>query len=217
MPRRAALFDMDRTLVRIDTATLYVRYQRDRGEAGLRDALRVAWWMLKYSFGFMDAPRIAQEAMRAFTGKEERWLEESCKQWFVDYVLEHVADAGRRAVRRHLDDGDLVAIVTGATPYAAEPLARELGIEHVIATHLEVEEGRFTGQVRHPMSYGEGKVVLTEKLATAHGFSLSEATFYSDSITDLPLLQRVHTPVAVNPDTRLRRHATKNGWRIETW
>jgi HAD superfamily hydrolase (TIGR01490 family) len=111
----------------------------------------------------------------------------------------------------------VVAIVTGATPYAAQPLARELGIDHVIATNLEVENGRFTGRVRHPMGYGPGKVVLSEKLAEEQGFSLDESTFYSDSITDLPLLERVRTPVAVNPDTRLKRHASKNGWRIETW
>jgi HAD superfamily hydrolase (TIGR01490 family) len=131
--------------------------------------------------------------------------------------FEHVAEAGRGAVRRHHEQGDLVAIVTGSTPYAARPLARELGIDHVIATNLEVESGRFTGKVLHPMSYGEGKVTLSEQLAAEHGFSLSDATFYSDSITDLPLLERVRTPVAVNPDTRLKRHAAKKGWRVETW
>jgi HAD superfamily hydrolase (TIGR01490 family) len=125
--------------------------------------------------------------------------------------------SGRSAVQRHTEDGDFVAIVTGATPYAALPLARELGIEHVVATHLEVEGGRFTGRIQQPMSYGQGKVVLTERLAAEQGFSLEESTFYSDSITDLPLLERVRTPVVVNPDRRLRRVADQRGWRIEQW
>ncbi|HVU01794.1 MAG TPA: HAD family hydrolase [Polyangiaceae bacterium] len=215
--RKAALFDMDRTLVRVDTATLYVRYQRDVGEATTRDVLRVAWWMLQYSFGVIDAESVAVQALRSFRGKQETWLRDTCETWFVDYVLTHVADAGRKAVARHAAEGDVVAIVTGATPYAAMPLARELGISHVIATHLEVEDGLFTGRVKEPMAYGEGKVVLAEKLAAEHGFSLDEATFYSDSITDLPLLERVKTPVIVNPDRRLRRHAMKKGWQIETW
>ncbi len=217
MVRRAALFDMDRTLVRIDTATLYVRYQRDQGEASWRDALRVAGWMFQYTLGVIDAPRVAERALESFKGKQEEWLRTTCEEWFVDYVLEHVAEQGRDAVKRHREAGDLLAIITGATPYAARPLARELGIEHVVATHLEVEDGRFTGKVKPPMSYGVGKVELAERLALEQGFRVEDATFYSDSITDLPLLERVKTPVAVNPDTRLRRLARKRGWKIEQW
>jgi HAD superfamily hydrolase (TIGR01490 family) len=217
MTRRAALFDMDRTLVRVDSATLYVRYQRAKGEATAADVARVAWWMLKYTCGIIDAPRVAERALRSFAGKSEAWLTETCEQWFAECVLEHVAAAGRDTVARHQRDGDLVAIVTGTTPYAALPLARELGIDHVAATHLEVEDGCFTGRVRHPMGYGQGKVILAERLARQQCFSLGEATFYTDSITDLPLLERVRTPIVVNPDARLRRIARKRGWRIERW
>lgn len=208
---------MDRTLVRIDTATLYVRYQRAKGEAGLRDVLRVAYWMLQYTFGVIDAERVAERALESFKGRSEEWLRSECDKWFLEYVRQHVADAGRSAVDRHRDAGDVLAIVTGATPYAATPLARDLGIEHVVATHLELENGRFTGRVKKPMNYGAGKVVLAERLASEQDFSLEEATFYSDSITDLPLLERVATPVAVNPDARLRRIARKRGWQIAEW
>ena len=69
--RRAALFDMDRTLVRIDTATLYVRYRRDVGEATWRDGLQVAWWMLQYTLGVIDAESVAEQALRSFKGKRE--------------------------------------------------------------------------------------------------------------------------------------------------
>jgi HAD superfamily hydrolase (TIGR01490 family) len=215
--RRAALFDMDRTLVRVDTATLYVRYQREKGDATFRDVTRVAWWMLQYTLGVIDAQKVAVRAVASFKGKEETWLRDTCEEWFADYVLTHVAAEGRKAVERHRENGDFIAVVTGTTPYAAMPLARELGIEHVIATHLEVEEGRFTGRVMQPMSYGPGKVVLTEALGREHDFSLDSATFYSDSITDLPLLERVETAVAVNPDARLRRIANQRKWRIERW
>jgi HAD superfamily hydrolase (TIGR01490 family) len=213
-----ALFDMDRTLVRKDTASLYVRYQRDVGEAGLRDTARVAWWLLQYTFGVIDAERVAEQALAEFRGKDEHWMESHCKTWFRDYVLPHVSDRARHTVERHKKQGHTLGIVTGATRYAAEPLARELGIEHVVCTRLEVcPRGQLTGRVVKPMCYGEGKITLAEAYAAKAGFALDEATFYSDSITDLPLLERVKTPVAVNPDSRLKRLATKRGWAIERW
>jgi HAD superfamily hydrolase (TIGR01490 family) len=214
---RAALFDMDRTLVRVDTATLYMRHQRKKGHATLRDVARVAWWMFTYTLGVINAESVAEQALRAFKGKKETWLRENCEELFTEFVFGHIADKGRKAVARHREAGDFVAIVTGATPYVALPLARELGIEHVIATQLEIDEGLFTGRVSPPMSYGAGKVELAQRLGREHGFSLDEATFYSDSITDLPLLEAVQTPIIVNPDARLRRIAQKRNWTIERW
>ena len=208
---------MDRTLVRVDTATLYMRHQRKKGHATLRDVARVAWWMFTYTLGVINAESVAEQALRAFKGKKETWLRENCEELFTEFVFGHIADKGRKAVARHREAGDFVAIVTGATPYVALPLARELGIEHVIATQLEIDEGLFTGRVSPPMSYGAGKVELAQRLGREHGFSLDEATFYSDSITDLPLLEAVQTPIIVNPDARLRRIAQKRNWTIERW
>ncbi|HLV20447.1 MAG TPA: HAD family hydrolase [Polyangiaceae bacterium] len=218
MVRRAALFDMDKTLIRRDSATLYTRYRRDCGDASFWDTLQVAYWALQYTLGIIDAPKVAAQALESFKGKREAWLLESCESWFTRYVLPHVCAEGRRAVARHREDGDVVAIVTGATPYAAMPLARELGIEHVVCTELEVgEDGCFTGSVREPLCYGSGKLERAQCLSERFGFRLEDATFYSDSITDLPLLERVRTPVAVNPDGRLRRIAERRKWRIEQW
>lgn len=217
MPR-AALFDMDRTLIRRDTASLYVKYQRDLGEVGRGYSLRVGWWLLKYTFGVIDAEKVAERALESYRGKEEAWMVERCRGWFRDYVLPHVTPAGREAVARHRAAGDVVVIVTGATRYAAEPLARELGIDHVVCTELEVDSaGCFTGRLEPPMCYGTGKITRTEVLAARHDFALSEACFYSDSITDRPLLEQVAEPVVVNPDARLRRLAKQRGWRVERW
>jgi HAD superfamily hydrolase (TIGR01490 family) len=129
-----------------------------------------------------------------------------------------VTDRGRRTVEAHRERGDILAIVTGASPYAARPLARLLRIDHVVASELEVDEARcFTGNPILPLCYGEGKILRASRLADTHGFRLEEATFYSDSVTDLPLLERVREPVAVNPDARLYRVAKKRGWRTERW
>jgi HAD superfamily hydrolase (TIGR01490 family) len=215
---RAALFDMDRTLVRKETASLYIRYLRERGEATWRDAARVLYWVAQYTAGVIDAPVVAQRALRMFAGMPETVLAARCDDWFRRHVETHVCDLGRAAVERHRAQGDVVAIVTGASPYAARPLARRLDIEHLVTSELEVgPDGRFTGRVIDPLCYGEGKVTRAQRLADALGFRLEEAVFYSDSLTDLPLLERVHEPVVVNPDPRLSRLARRRGWRIETW
>ena len=138
--------------------------------------------------------------------------------WFRRWVEPHVCDLGRRAVERHRERGDLLAIVTGASPYVARPLGRRLGIPNIVASELEVDgEGRFTGRFGAPLCIGHGKVERTRCAAADLGFALEEATFYSDSYTDLPLLELVAEPVVVNPDPRLRRTAVKRGWRVETW
>jgi HAD superfamily hydrolase (TIGR01490 family) len=217
MPR-AALFDMDRTLVRRETASLYIRYQRDIGEATWRDAVRGAYWVAQYTLGIIDAPAVAARAMMTHAGMLESAMISRCDDWFRRYVAVHVCDLGREAVERHRARGEVLAIVTGASPYAARPLARLLGIEHVVASEIEVnEEGRFTGRFVAPLCYGEGKIVRASRLAKALGFDLRESTFYSDSYTDLPLLAHVAEPVVVNPDPRLKREARRRGWRVETW
>jgi HAD superfamily hydrolase (TIGR01490 family) len=216
--RRAALFDLDRTLIRKETASLYVKHQRERGEAGLRDLLRVSYWVLQYTLGVIDAPVVATRALADFAGMHETVMSARCDDWFSSHVEPLIADRGRRAVEEHRARGDLLAIVTGATPYVARPLARRLSIDHIVASVLELDtEGRFTGLAEDPLAIGTGKVTRTERLAIEQGFALEDATFYSDSLTDLPLLERVGEPIAVNPDPRLLRIAKKRGWRIERW
>lgn len=215
---RAALFDMDRTLVRRETASLYVRYQREIGEARRRDGLRVAYWVALYTFGVIDAPAVAARALAPLRGTREDVLASRCDDFFRRFVEPHVCDRGRRAVERHRARGDLLAIVTGASPYVARPLGRRLGIEHVVASELEVDEaGVFTGRFRPPLCIGTGKVERARAFAEQAGFRLEEAAFYSDSFTDLPLLEIVAEPIVVNPDFRLRRVAARRGWRIERW
>ncbi len=215
---RAALFDMDRTLLRKETLSLYVRYQRSIGEATRRDMLRVVYWVTQYTMGVIDAPEVASRALRVLEGTPEAAMATRCDDWFSRYVETHVCDRGRRAVEIHRERGDLLAIVTGASPYAARPLARRLRIPHVVSSEMEVDaQGLFTGRFIHPLCLGDGKIVRARRLAEEQGFSLSEATFYTDSYTDLPLLEAVADRVIVNPDPRLERLAKKRGWRIETW
>jgi HAD superfamily hydrolase (TIGR01490 family) len=215
---RAALFDLDRTLVRKETATMYVRYMRRRGGATWGDSLRTLGWVAQYTLGVIDAPAVAARVLGTIAGMHETVLASRCEDWFRRDVERHVADAGRQAVRDHQERGHVVAIVTATTPYAARPLARLLGIEHVVASELELApDGRFTGRFVEPFCYGAGKLARARDLAERLGFDLHDAAFYSDSHSDLPLLEAVGTPVVVNPDPRLARVARRRHWRVERW
>ena len=215
---RAALFDMDRTLVRKETASLYVKYQLEIGEARHRDVLRVTYWVAQYTLGVIDAPEVAARVASTLAGVSESALASRCDDWFRRFVEPHVCDLGRRAVERHRSRGDLLAIVTAASTNTARPLARRLDIPYLVGSELEVDAlGCFTGRFVPPLAIGEGKVTRARRFAEEQGFRLEDATFYSDSHTDLPLLELVGEPIAVNPDRRLRRHARRKGWRIEAW
>jgi HAD superfamily hydrolase (TIGR01490 family) len=216
--RRAALFDMDRTLVRRETASLYVRYQRERGLANWRDMARVTFWVAQYTLGVIDAESVALRALRELEGTPETVLSARCDDWFHLKVERHVTDRGRMAVEAHRARGDLLAIVTGASQYTSRPLARLLRIEHLVSSELELDgRGRFTGKPVAPLCFGAGKVARAARFADAQGFRLEDATFYSDSLTDLPLLELVKEPIVVNPDARLARVAQRRGWPIEAW
>ncbi len=216
--RRAALFDMDRTLLRCETASLYVRYQIDVGEATWRDMLQTMVWVGQYTLGLLDATKVAEKVLVNLRGVPETVLAARHDDWFARYVERHITDGGREAVKRHRAQGDVCAIVTGASPYASWPLARRLEIDHVVSTVFELDaDRRFTGRHEHPLCLGEGKLERAEELAKKLGFRLEDAAFYTDSISDLPLLERVAEPVAVNPDPRLRRVAERRAYRIERW
>jgi HAD superfamily hydrolase (TIGR01490 family) len=208
---------MDRTLLRRESASLYVRYQRDIGEASFSDLMKTLFWVGQYTLGILDFEKVAEKVILSLRGIPETVMAARCDDWFSQYVEPHITDAGREAVRRHLAAGDLCAIVTGAMPYASWPLARRLRIDHVVATEFEVVGGIFTGRAEQPLCLGEGKVVRAERLAKSLDFRLEDAIFYTDSISDLPLLERVADRVIVNPDPRLRRVAERRGWRIERW
>ncbi len=143
--------------------------------------------------------------MHQFRGDREDELRLDCNRWYEQEVRSHIVAQGRATVERHRASGAVLALVTSATRYAADPLAADLGIPHVLCTELEVTQaGCFTGRIVEPMCFGVGKAQRAKDWAHSTGLELRRAYFYTDSITDAPLLHVVAHPVAVNPDPRLK-------------
>lgn len=212
-----AFFDMDRTLVRKNTANLYAKWRLSRGEIRKRDWLRATKWLLQYSLGVIDAEKVTAKALISLEGQDEDQFRVECEEWFAAVVRPHVTDAARNEVAKCKRDGMTCVVLSASTPYATGPLARELGIEHVLCTVLEIKDGKFTGRYEEPLCYGKGKYTIAERWANAHGFDVNDSTFYTDSISDLPMLEKVAVQRIINPDPRLAVLAKRRGWRVDRW
>jgi HAD superfamily hydrolase (TIGR01490 family) len=213
---RAAFFDMDKTLLRVDTAMSWTQFLYARGEITKRTVAKALYWSTLYKLALLDMETVFTRLVEDLRGDSESDMIAKCDVWYRSHVEPEIALAARVAVEKHRASGDIVVLATGSTQYAARPVARGVGIPHVLSSELEVEAGTFTGRPA-ALCFGHHKVTLAEKWAGANGIDLAASTFYSDSYNDLPMLERVGTAVAVNPDARLRRHAKKRGWRVEQW
>lgn len=213
---RAAFFDMDRTLVRRNTGTLYMLWRYQRGEVSLKDMARVGSWLLRYTFGVLDAEALARNGIQDVAGLDEAHFARELAAFYDERVRPHISSAGRREVVAKRSEGFVPVVLSAGTRYAVEPLARELEIEHVLCTQLGVTGGKLTGRCDE-LCYGKHKVRIAERFAAEHNIDLDKSVFYSDSISDLSMLHRVGEARVINPDPRLRIVALRQGWPIEQW
>ena len=150
----------------------------------------------------------------AYRGLAESVMEEIGEEVFEKHLATSIFPESRALVRAHQEMGHTLAIISSATRYQAEPLARELGIEHVLCTELEVEDGVFTGRVVRPTCYGEGKAHAAIALSDRNDVDLEQSYFYTDSHEDLPLLNLVGRPRPLNPNSRLAQIAKERQWPV---
>jgi HAD superfamily hydrolase (TIGR01490 family) len=210
----AALFDVDGTLLARNTAPLYMNHLRRTGQARRRDVARTLYYLFWYKLGLLDVRSALEVSMAFVRGRDEAALAADCVGWYREAVRPYVFPSMAALVAAHREAGHLTVILTSATRYLAEPLGADLGIGHFLVTELVVRDGRFTGQVVQPVCYGRGKAYWAERFAAEHGVDLARSYFYTDSITDLPVLDRVGHPRVVHPDPRLRRLAQRRGWQV---
>lgn len=210
-----ALFDMDRTLLTANSASLWLKFERREGRMSRVDLLRGLVWLAQYQLGIVDMETVTRRALALSAGDEATALKARTERWYREMVRETISAEAVDRLQAHRRAGHEVVILTASTQFGAEPLARELDVAHLVCTRLEVgTDGRLTGRVDGTLCYGTGKLERARAFAEARQARLSDAWFYSDSYTDLPVLEVVRHPVAVNPDPRLARHARRRGWPV---
>jgi HAD superfamily hydrolase (TIGR01490 family) len=213
-PRVGAFFDMDKTLIAENSGALFMRYRYEQGRlSGWELASGLAAY-LRYKVGILDIRAWTADAMVQFAGESERALTREAQAWFDEWVAPTIYPEAYQVVRGHQEAGHVVVIVSGATKYVVKPLAARLGVKHILYTRLEVERGRFTGRVVEPICFEEGKIYWLQQLVDEERIDLAKSFFYTDSVTDLPLLELVGHPVVVNPDPRLYRVAARRHWPV---
>jgi HAD superfamily hydrolase (TIGR01490 family) len=215
--RAAAFFDLDRTFMRRSSALALAGAFRKRGIITRRQLVRAALWQLQFAArgaGAQTVENATADGLRLLRGvRRDEVLE--LARGAVETTLRPLvyADAVRLAAEHH-ERGEPVFLVTSSLQEIVDPLAEAYGLDGAVGSLGEVaEDGTYNGRVLRAC-HGEGKADAVQELAAARGLDLSASTAYSDGHSDLPLLEAVGHPVAVNPDRDLRRVARERGWPV---
>jgi HAD superfamily hydrolase (TIGR01490 family) len=216
--RAAAFFDLDRTLIEPNSALLYARAEYRAGRIGARHMLESIVWTGLYHLALIPMERAYTRALRHYRGHRSEDLLERTRAWFEAEIAHLLLPGAREALEWHRGRGEPTVLLTSSSCYLAQLVTEAWGLDAWLANSFSTDEsGCLIGQVEPPLCYGAGKVVWAERWAEKHGIDLDASTFYTDSLSDLPMLERVGQRRVVNPDPRLRRLALRRGWPILDW
>jgi len=213
-PKTAAFFDVDRTLLAGFSAVGFMKDKFANEGLSLSNVAEAVAGTLRFGMKRTSFPSFLEETSSDLVGLSEQELLEQGERVFAKHLVTDIYPESRVLVEAHQRRGHTVAIVSSATHFQIDALAVELGIEHVLCTELEFDQGKFTGKVQRPACWQEGKADAARGFAALHDIDLSASYFYSDSHDDLALLDLVGKPRLVNPDQELARVGSRRGWPV---
>ncbi len=210
-----AIFDLDNTLIAGDSdyswGQFLVRKNRVNGEYYQRMNEQ---FYRDYEEGNMDIFKYLHFALEPLAAMAPEELAALHREFMATVIAPMWLPKAVALIQHHRAAGDYLLAITSTNRFVAEPICQQLGLEDLIATELEIRDDRYTGAIIGEPSFREGKVRRLRQWLEETGFNLDHSCFYSDSINDLPLLEQVDRPVAVDPDNRLRQCAQARGWEI---
>ena len=212
-----AIFDLDNTLLNGDSDYLWGRFLVQAGivdGASYERQNRASYD--DYCAGNLDIFEFLRFSLRPLAQNDLSLLLDLRRQFIAEYITPIIPPATRHLLDQHRRQGHTLLIITATNRFVTEPIAEALAVDDLIATDPEFIGNRYTGQVSGIPSFREGKVQRLEDWLTQRGANLASSWFYSDSHNDLPLLEMVTHPVAVDPDDTLAQHAAMKGWPIVT-
>ncbi|MEP9384523.1 HAD family hydrolase [Nocardioides sp. KR10-350] len=216
MARTAAFFDLDKTIIAKSSTLAFSKPFQAGGLISRKALLRSVYTQFVYVVGGADHDQM--EKMRKFmselvTGWDVATVREIVADTLHNVVDPLVYDEAVQLIEEHRAEGHDIVIVSASGTEVVEPIGEMLGADHVVATRMDVEDGKYTGRIAL-YAYAEEKANAVRELAERNGYELDECYAYSDSMTDLHMLEEVGHPFAVNPDKELRRVAKERGWPV---
>lgn len=210
-----AIFDLDNTLLGGDSDYLWGRFLVEQGLVdGEYYEHENRRFYEEYKSGTLDIYEFLRFSLQPLSQHSMVTLHEWRQKFIQEKIEAIMLPAARALLQQHRDQGHTLLIITATNRFVTQPIAAMLGVEHLLATEPEVKQGRYTGNVSGAPCFREGKVENLQLWLKATGMNLTSSWFYSDSLNDLPLLEMVTYPVAVDPDETLARHARLRGWPI---
>lgn len=216
---RIALFDLDHTLLSGDSDVLWIEFLIAQGVLDKQSfSERNAEMDARYKAGDVDAQEFADFFVATLAGNTPAQWEPLRQRFLKEQIIPRIPLDAINMVKSHQEAGDLVVLTTATNRFITELTARYLGIEHLIATEPQLQDGSFTGQTEGQLNMREGKVLRLNTWLEGRSLNLAEldSVAYSDSINDLPLLCAVNRAVAVDPDAKLRAESDERGWQVLT-
>jgi putative phosphoserine phosphatase/1-acylglycerol-3-phosphate O-acyltransferase len=212
-----AFFDLDRTLIAGFSASAFVREWLTSGRAAVADVAAAASAATAFQLGRKNFSSFVSESLAMVRDLTEEEFAEIGERIFGTTIAGNIFPESRALVDAHRAKGHTLAVISSATRSQVAPVARELGIEHIFCTELEVKDSKLTGNIIRPACYGQGKADAAGRFAAERGIDLSESWFYTDSDEDLPLLLIVGKPRPINPSRRLQSIAAKRIWPVRNF
>ncbi|MCP5310991.1 histidinol-phosphatase [Cognatazoarcus halotolerans] len=212
------LFDLDNTLLAGDSDFEWAQFLIGRGvvDREIYEARNLEFYE-HYKAGTLDIHAFLDFQLAPLARHSRAELDAWHREFMAERIEPMMTAAARSLVRGHIESGALVAIVTATNSFVTGPIARAFGIPHLVATIPAQQDGCFTGQPRGTPAFKAGKIARVDAWLESMGLffgSFRSSYFYSDSHNDLPLLEKITNPVAVDPDDTLRSHAERRGWPV---
>ena len=211
-----ALFDLDNTILAGDSDYNWSRFLIQEGYLdGAIHAEKNEKFYADYKAGTLDIYAFVEFQFKPLARNPRTVLNQLLKKYVEEVIKPMITEKARALVKRHQDEGDLIIVITATNSFITKPIAELFGIKNLIGTDPEEKEGEFTGKVSGLPSFKEGKVTRLEAWLKGKNISLASfenSYFYSDSHNDLPLMQKVTHPVAVDSDDVLSEYAKSKGW-----
>lgn len=213
-----AIFDLDYTLINGDSDFLWGEYLSDIGAVNAKEYReKNDFFFNEYKKNSLDIFEFLNFSLKPLSNYPIEKLNKWHYEFIKEKILPIISKKALNKVKEHKKNDDILLVITATNDFITKPIVKLFGINNLLATRAEFINGKYTGKPCGTPCYGEGKVKNLQKWLKTNNLSLTNSYFYSDSITDLPLLNLVDNPIVVNADEKLQNIAKNNNWKILNW